>query len=103
MIYNKEERDAQLQGMQKASDLFYGMAIRVGCHNFIEFTGLMNEYIKMCEKANDAGIDFNECNVHTGGALPMAPHNLVYLREKLECIYGPSVAKFAELPGVSSR
>lgn len=77
--------------MRNASDMFYGMAIRAGCHAFIEFTGLMNEYIKLCESADAAGIDWVHTNVHGSTRLPFQTHHVEYLSEKLECIYGRSI------------
>ena len=69
--YSREEREEILKKMKQASNVFYAMATGTGCHPFIEFTGLMNEYIKMCEDAHAKGIDFTQCNAHSGQALPM--------------------------------
>lgn len=85
------ELDAMLQSMRETSDAFYRCAFRIGCHPFIEFCGLMNEYIKMCHNARDAGIDFADANAHSGRALPMQEFEAAYLGEKLGCIYGPSL------------
>ena len=83
----KRERKKALKQMQAVSDGFYDHAVKIGVHPFIEFCGLMNEYIKACEAANAKGIDFTECNTHTGQQLPMAPYNVEYVNEKLECIF----------------
>lgn len=80
-----------LVGMQDASDAFYYHAVKIGCHPFIEFTGLLNEYINICRAAHAAGIDFTETSVHGSGVLPVKPHHVAYLSEKLACIYGNSV------------
>lgn len=40
----------ELTAMRAASDAFYLAAIRIGVHPFIEFTGLMNEWIKAAER-----------------------------------------------------
>lgn len=81
-----------LDGMQAASGAFYRDAARIGCHPFIEFTGLMNEYIKLCEAAHAQGQDFTETSIHgSGQPLPMREHHRRYLKEKLECIYGHSL------------
>lgn len=77
--------------MTDASNRFYARATRIGCHPFIEFTGLMNEYIKLCRNALERGIDFTETSVHGGKALPMQSYERDYLSEKLECIYGTSL------------
>jgi len=52
---NKEKLDA----MAQASGAFYAAAIRIGNHPFIEFTGLMNEYIKICADADAAPSQYN--------------------------------------------
>lgn len=90
--YSKVELESMLIGMRAASSAFYNDARTVGCHPFIEFTGLMNEYIDMCESALSEGIDFTETSIHgSGKPLPMREHHRRYLNEKLECIYGTSL------------
>lgn len=86
-MMNAREREAALQQMQIASSHFYAMAQKIGNHPFIEFTGLMNEYIGACELAHQQGIDFTDCNVHTGHELPIPGHMVDYINEKLECIF----------------
>lgn len=87
-----------LRRMRGASDYFYSMAVRIGVHAFIEFTGLMNEFIKLCEEAHAAGIDFTMANVHGGQHLPFQPHHITYVYEKLECIYGEPFGTAAANP-----
>jgi len=90
---------AMLDGMRMAASTFYRMAQRAGCHPFLEFTGLMNEYIVLCEAAHAQGIDFTETSVHGGGqALPMKAHHKHYLDEKLQCIYGVSLEAITGQP-----
>ena len=91
MMFLPEEREAILLQMQLASDAFYRSAFRIGCHQFIEFCGLMNEYIKICRRAHAQGFDFNEASAHSGRALPIRSYEAQYLAEKLGCIYGPSL------------
>lgn len=86
--YTAEERQAILQRMRKASNSFYFAAMVAGCHAFIEFTGLMNEFIKLCDDAEKAGIPWVHANVHGDVHLPFQPWHMAYLSEKLECIYG---------------
>lgn len=86
-MMDAHEREEALVKMRTASRAFYAAAVRIGNHPFIEFTGLLNEYIKACEEAHERGIDFTECNTHSGCELPMAPHMINYVNEKLECIY----------------
>lgn len=82
-----DERQHALDEMRAASKAFYAHAIRIGNHPFIEFTGLMNEYILACQHAHDNGIDFSDCNTHAGKDLPMPVHSVDYVNEKLECIF----------------
>lgn len=92
MTFTREELEEMIGMMADASNRFYARATRIGCHPFIEFAGLMNEYIKLCRNALDQGIDFTETSVHGGGQpLPMAEYERDYLNEKLECIYGVSL------------
>lgn len=94
VTYSAAEREAMLVRMRAASSAFYADAVRIGCHPFIEFTGLMNEYIKCCEDAHRQGIDFASCNTHSGQDLPMPGHSVGYINEKLECIFtGRSVVQ----------
>lgn len=94
-----EERERALAEMQRVSNAFYGAAIKIGNHPFIEFTGLLNEYIKACARAHQRGIDFSECNTHSGQDLPLESFEVNYLNEKLECIFtGRSVISHAAPP-----
>lgn len=92
MTYSPAELAEMITKMHAASDAFYRAAASTGCHPFIEFTGLMNEYIKLCEEALARGQDFTETSIHGGGnPLPMQSYHRDYLNEKLECIYGTSL------------
>ncbi len=88
---DKERRAEALQRMKAASDTFYGLAVRTGCHAFIEFAGLMNEFITLCHKAEADGVNWLMANTHTNTPIPIREHNIDYLAEKLDCIYGPSL------------
>ena len=48
----------------------------------------MTAYVKSCQRADEAGVDFTECNQHTGAELPMESFEVAYLAEKLDCIFG---------------
>lgn len=89
--YTKEERVAMLEKMRRASDAFYYLAQQTHCHPFLEFTGLINEYITICHKAHLLDVDFTMTSIHTGKPLPIDDHNVAYLGEKLGCIYGSSL------------
>jgi hypothetical protein len=86
-VMNAAERVVILERMRQASATFYRMAVRIGNHPFIEFTGLMNEYTKACERAHAEGIDFTQCNVHSGKELPLKGYEVAYINEKLGCIF----------------
>mgnify|MGYP000275789987 CR=1 FL=1 len=86
-VFGPHERAMMLRRMREASAVFYGLAVQAQCHPFIEFAGLMNEYIKCCEEAHAKGIDFAACNKHAGQHLPMPGHSVDYVNEKLECIF----------------
>lgn len=90
-----------IKRMQVTSNNFYRAAVACGNHAFIEFTGLMNEYIKLCQQSLDQGIDFTACSIHTGGHLITHDYNLNYISEKLECIFGTS-ANIAIRPNLPS-
>ena len=76
----------KLEDMRALSDGFYTGAVAIGVHPFLEFTGLMNEYINMCAQALADEIDFTQCSVHSGNKLPMAGHHRRYIQEKMSCI-----------------
>src|SRR3989344_2021999 len=61
--------------MQEASDAFYRSSVTIGNYPFIEFAGLMNEYITACRAP------------HNEQALPLHPVMSNYINEKLECIF----------------
>jgi hypothetical protein len=86
MMTHDQQAEALIK-MRDASVKFYHAACATGNHPFIEFTGLMNEYIKACERAFDQGIDFSDCNTHTGTHLPIESFMIEYINEKLECIF----------------
>ncbi len=94
---DKAEMAEAITKMKAISGNFYRQAINCGNHAFIEFCGLMNDYINMCEAALAQGIDFRECNTHSGIAMPMMDYQAKYLAEKLDCIYGPQLRKSPEL------
>jgi len=87
--WSTEERTAMIDKMTHAKDVFYGMAVLAGHHQFLEFAGLMHKYIVLCTMAHEAGKDFS--------TLPMKDHHAAYLAEKIECIYGPTLKDNAEL------
>lgn len=87
------ERRAELAmkivAMKHVSSAFYLGARAAGVHPFIEFTGLMNEWLQLCRAALDAGIDFTEISVHSSpkDGLPIQSFHAQYLGEKFGCIF----------------
>lgn len=77
--------------MNAVASIFYGLAARTNCHTFIEFTGFMTEYIKLCEDTLDAGYDFTAITAHsdTPSPAPFPEFRAEYLGEKFGCIFLP--------------
>ncbi len=85
LTYTPLEREAMLSMMQHTADLFYKLAQSAGHHQFIEFAGFMNEYIKICRSAHEQNIDFG-----TASVLPIQDYQAAYIGEKFDCIFGES-------------
>ena len=79
--------EESLERMRRASNDFYVAAANTNCHAFIEFTGLMNEYIKVCEANLARGIDFRKLNAHGSEQMTVQPYEVHYFNEKLNCIF----------------
>lgn len=86
-MMTEEEREIAIAEMDKAISNFYYHAVRIGNHPFIEFAGVMTAYTKSCRRAHETGVDFSECNKHSGHELPMESFEIKYLNEKLDCIF----------------
>ncbi|MEG4842478.1 hypothetical protein [Microcoleus sp. B9-D4] len=79
-----------LEAMKAAANNYYYEAIATNCHTFIEFTGLINEYIKICERNfKQRGVDFTKTSVHFPGEpkLDIEGWELDYINDKLRCIF----------------
>ena len=99
---DKEQREVCLRKMRETSDAFYRAAFKIGNHAFVEFCGLMNEYIKICQENHERGIDFTNCNTHCSERMVVRPYEMAYLREKLECIFeGIEVDKKTKLGDIA--
>lgn len=95
--YTPEERAEMIRKMKGVAASYYSLSAIAGIHALIEFTGLMNEYITVCEEAHSKGVQFPFANTHNDVPLPFKEHHLAYLAEKLNCIYGPSLFGSDEL------
>lgn len=87
--HTRAELEAMLSKMEAVSTAYYGLSVSTGCHAMIEFTGLMNEFIKVCRQTMEAGIDFSFANTHSDSPLVVHDYNAAYIAEKLDCILGP--------------
>lgn len=83
-----EGRQQIIARMRAAARAFYVAAVASGCHAFVEYTGLMNEFIALCQRAEHDGLPWLHANVHGNVRLPFEEYHLAYLNEKLGCIYG---------------
>lgn len=85
----KEELRKTIAAMGKISHDFYYEAIKTNNHPFIEFCGLMNEYIVVCSQTLADGKDFSMINTHAGDgqSLTVREFNKDYLEQKLNCIF----------------
>ncbi len=86
-----DERELALIQMQNAANTFYVLAMRTQVHPFVEFTGLMNEFVKVCKAAHESGVDFSACCAFTE-KLPMTPQNVALCNEALEHIFTGQVS-----------
>jgi hypothetical protein len=87
--YTREELETMLQEMERLATGIYLQLVRIGCHPFIEFCGLMREYVKVCKQAHAQGVQFPFASGHGETALPASHMELQYLAEKLHCIFSP--------------
>ena len=71
--------------------LFYRENMGGEVHAFLEFNGLIAKYAQICQRCAAEGVDFRHMSTHTGQALPVEVHDMVYLGEKLQCIFGPII------------
>jgi len=76
-----------LDKMWQAAEQFSQAAANTNCHAFIEFTGLLREYCKVCEENLARGIDFRELNGPPSQRMEIQPHEIDYFNEKLNCIF----------------
>jgi hypothetical protein len=83
---------ARMRAVSNATyDLFFTTGMGADVHAFIEFCGLLSKYCDICERCAEQGIDFRLLNTHSGQGLPVEKHDMRYLGEKLDCIFGPAI------------
>ena len=92
---SKEELLALTARMRAVSnrtyDLFFSSGMGGDVHAFIEFCGVISKYVDICHQCAENGIDFRLLNTHSGQGLPVEVHDMRYLGEKLDCIFGPAI------------
>lgn len=92
---SKEELLALTARMRAVSnttyDLFFSSGMGGDVHAFIEFCGVLSKYVDICHRCAEQGIDFRLLNTHSGQSLPVEVHDMQYLGEKLDCIFGPAI------------
>lgn len=72
-----------LERMDHAADVFYAHAQTADFHQFLEFTGFIREYTKMCRELLKRGVDFT---TESGELKTYEAH---YIGEKFGCIFSP--------------
>lgn len=83
---------ARMRAVSNATyDLFFTTGMGGDVHAFIEFCGVLSKYVDICERCAQQGIDFRHLNTHGNTALPVENHDMEYLGEKLDCIFGPAL------------
>lgn len=96
-VYTQEEQRELIGKMRAANNSIYLLLQAAGVHAFIEHCGLLSKFIDIAERSMQAGIDFTQSNTHSEGSLAMEGHDMEYLAEKLDCIYGPSLRANAKV------
>jgi hypothetical protein len=87
--YSKEELDGLVVQMSRVANTVYVLLQSCGVHAFIEFNGLMQKYVDLCRRAAAEGVDFTMFNTHTGTSFNVLEHDVDYMAEKFDCIFGP--------------
>lgn len=82
-IERKKELTTTLEQMEHAADVFYAHAQRANFHQFLEFTGFLREYTKMCRRLMERGVDF------ASDIGELQPYEADYIGEKFGCIFSP--------------
>lgn len=88
--FSKEELQALTLKMREVANKVYPLLQSCQVHAFIEFNGLMQKYVDLCQRAADKGVDFTMFNTHNDKSFAVQDHDVVYLAEKFDCIFGPS-------------
>jgi hypothetical protein len=79
--------EESLDRMEAAANQFYMLATATDCYAYIEFSGLMREYCKVCRENLARGIDFRELNGPPSQRMILQPHQIDCFNEKLNFIF----------------
>lgn len=91
--YSKEELQAITLKMREVANVVYRLLQSCEVHAFIEFNGMMQKYVDLCSRAAEAGVDFTMFNTHNDKSFTVHEHDVEYLAEKFDCIFGPLFRK----------
>ncbi len=107
MQWTKAELMETVGIMRELNTQIYYAMFRAGigsrAHPYLEFCGVLSKYVDVCAAAAEKGIPFPDANIHTGIPLPVEVHDLIYLAEKLGCIFGPIIRSNPEARAVFAK
>jgi hypothetical protein len=86
-----KDRTKLINSLTDAADAFYKSALSTDLHTWLELTGLMREMIKIYGAMLGEGVD-PMCN-----SPRPKKHNMNYIAEKLDCIFGEAMRSNPEL------
>lgn len=86
--YTLGEMRTMIRSMRDINRRFYGEVFWGGVpHAFIEFCGIQAEFINMCERMMNSGIEFPLVNRHGSTQFQVPDFQARYLGEKFGCIF----------------
>ena len=79
---------AKLDDLDRLCRGYYAAAVRVGVHQFVEYTGIMREHVGALRR--EAASGSSVCSLYD--APIYSGYEMRYIAEKLQCILGPRQA-----------
>jgi len=93
-MYSKKDQSNDLEFIERLraqmEDLYktlFQMNVGGRFHAFLEWCGVMNEHLNICEDMIRSGVPAFEMNRHTGNTPDIPGYRLTYMAEKMECIF----------------
>lgn len=91
---NETPSDTEMLARARSlTEAFYWACFRdqigTGFHSFLEFVGVMSAYLDMVSSVLEQGGELHPMNTHSQQAYEVPDHKLLYLAEKLGCIFAP--------------